>query len=168
MAGILQWLSKKLKRWTSVADQRGQGFWSDKRIATILNSQGNNIRGEVGYRIMKQKLLEEPPLDNPEDGSLVWETGDVNCSAKAVISLLWVTDLDEKVMGWLEGVSAGLPFSDLIMSHKRNGLYLWEHDSTVWVHFCLLEFDVLDDLCVEVVYMWVSGGRGAESVSFDD
>ena len=24
------------------------------------------------------------------------------------------------------------------------------------------------DLCVQFVYMWVSAGRGAESVSFDD
>ena len=24
------------------------------------------------------------------------------------------------------------------------------------------------DLCVEFVYMWVSGGRGAENVSFDE
>ena len=28
--------------------------------------------------------------------------------------------------------------------------------------------DVVADLCVQFVYMWVSAGRGAESVSFDD
>ena len=26
----------------------------------------------------------------------------------------------------------------------------------------------MPDLCVEFVYVWVHGGRGAESVSFDD
>ena len=54
-------------------------------------------------------------------------------------------------------------------SHRREGLHLWEHDSTVWVHFCLLRVcNVVADLCIEFMQMSVSGGRGAESVSFDD
>ena len=39
---------------------------SDKRIAAVLNSQRNNIRGEVLYRILKQTLIEEPSLENPD------------------------------------------------------------------------------------------------------
>jgi len=39
------------------------------------------------------------------------------------------------------------------MGHRREGLHLWEHDSKIWVHFCLLESvsDDLADLCVEFV-----------------
>ena len=44
------------------------------------------------------------------------------------------------------------------MLHRRGWLHLCEHDSTVWVHFCLIGvFDVVVDLCVEFLYMWVKG-----------
>ena len=28
-------------------------------------------------------------------------------------------------------------------THRRKGLHLWDHDLTVWVHFCLLESAML-------------------------
>ena len=72
---------------------------SGKRIAVVFNSLGNNIRIEVGYRIIKRTLLEELPLDNP--GGRVASMGprELNYLAKAIaISLLRVGDLEEKVM----------------------------------------------------------------------
>ena len=76
----------------------GEVIWtSSKKIATIYNSLRNNIRREVGYRIIKLTLF---PLDIAADGSLVWETEEVNCLAKAVaISMLRMRDLEGKVMG---------------------------------------------------------------------
>ena len=50
-------------------------------------------------------------------------------------------------MGWLGKVSARFPLSDLIMFHRREGLHLCEHDSTVWIHFCLLEILMLWWIC---------------------
>ena len=35
---------------------------------------------------------------------------------------------------------ARFPLRDLIMLHRRERLYLCEHDLTFWVHFCQLEF----------------------------
>ena len=70
------------------------------------------------------------------DGSLVWETAEVNCSAKSVaiyIHTLRVRDLEEKMMSWLGGVSFCFPIWDFIMFHRREGFHLCEHDSTVWV-----------------------------------
>ena len=45
-------------------------------------------------------------------------------------------------------------------------LHLCEQDSTVWIHFCL--FDIVMDLCVEFLYLWVSRGREADSVPFNN
>ena len=39
--------------------------FSGKRIVAVSNSLGNNIRGEVGYRIIKRTILEETSLNNP-------------------------------------------------------------------------------------------------------
>ena len=35
--------------------------------------------------------------------------------------------------------SGSFTLRDFIMLHRREGLHLCEHDSTVWVNFCLLE-----------------------------
>jgi len=54
------------------------------------------------------------------------------------------------------------------MPHRREGLHLWEHDSTVWVHFCLLESAISWWICALSLCKCESvGGRSAESVSFD-
>ena len=59
------------------------------------------------------------------DGSLEWRTVEVNCLAKAiVISPLRVSDLVEKVMGWLGGILARFPLRDFSMPHRREGLHL--------------------------------------------
>ena len=112
-----------------------------KRIAAVLNSLRNNISGEVGHRIIKWTLIEEPRLiDNPGGRVAGMRTGEINCLAKAVaIFFLRVRDLDEKVMGWLVAVLARLSMKNLIIPRKRDRLHLWEHDSTVWVNSCLLE-----------------------------
>ena len=53
----------------------------------------------------------------------------MNCLPKAVvISRLRVWDLEEKMMDYLGGVLARLPFRDMIMLHRREGLHLCEHD----------------------------------------
>ena len=42
------------------------------------------------------------------------------------------------------------------MPHRRKGLQLCEDYSTVWVHFCPLEFcDAVADLCAKFVYSLV-------------
>ena len=51
------------------------------------------------------------------------------------------------------------------MLHSREGLQLCEHDSMVWIYFCLLEILML---YIVFLHMWVRGERGAESVSFDN
>ena len=80
----------------------------------------------------------------------------MNCSAKVVdIFLLRVRDLVEKMIGCVGGFGGGggsggsarLPLKDLIMLHKHDGLYLWQHDSMVWVHFYLLESAMLWPIC---------------------
>ena len=58
-------------------------------------------------------------------------TGEVNCLANAVvISLLWVRDLEEKVMARLEGISVCLQLRDLIIPQNRSDFF-WEQDFTV-------------------------------------
>ena len=52
-------------------------------------------------------------------------------------------DLEVKVMGSSVGVSVRLPLRDFIMLHMCEGLHLWEHDLTVWVHFCLVQCAML-------------------------
>ena len=79
----------------------GEVIWSNgKRITAVLNSLRNNIKGEVGYQIIKRTLLEEPPLDNPGGRVADMGIGKMNCLAKSVvISMLRVRDLEEKMMG---------------------------------------------------------------------
>ena len=73
---------------------------SGKRMATVLKSLLINIRRKAGYGINNWTLLMELTLTIRTDGSLVWETAEVNCLAKAVtISMLRVRDFEEKVMG---------------------------------------------------------------------
>ena len=66
MAGRLDWLSDRLKRWAKVFEvMNGEAIrFSNKKIAVILNSLGNNIMGEVRNRIIKWTFHMEPPLDN--------------------------------------------------------------------------------------------------------
>ena len=64
---------------------------------------------------------------------------EVNCLLKAVaISWLRVRVLLLKVIGWLGGVWMGLPGRDLRRKKYWEVLYLCEHDSTVFIHVCLL------------------------------
>ena len=52
----------------------------------------------------------------------------MNCLEKAfAISRLWVRVLDEKVMGWLEGVTTSFPLRDLSILHRREGLHLCDN-----------------------------------------
>ena len=94
------------------------------------------------------------------DGSLVWETAELNYLGKDVaISTLQMWDLEEKVMGPLGGISARFPLRDLIVLHKRDGVHLGEHYSTIWVYFFLLEILMLWWTGKILVYV---GQRGEE------
>ena len=47
--------------------------------------------------------------------------------------------------------------------------YICSTDSTGWNNICLFgDFDVVVDLCVEFLYLWVRRGRGAEAISFNN
>ena len=71
MAGILQWLSERWKRWVRNWSPRGPTFlrWCMLRpsgpIAAVFSNLRNNIRRVAGYRFIKRKLLKQLPLDNP-------------------------------------------------------------------------------------------------------
>ena len=133
MAGILQWLSKMLKSWVMYYSLKWLRFlrwyrahrFSGNRIAANLNSLQNNIRGDVRYQIIKRTLLEEPPLDNLGGRVARMEDGRGELFSRSCYYFLVVDerDLDEKLMGWLGGVSARLPSRDLdmIMPHKHGG-----------------------------------------------
>ena len=72
----------------------------------------------------------------------------MNYLTKAVaISLLRPSGLEENLLIGLGGFSVRLPFKDFIIPHKHIGLHLLEHDSTVSVHFCLLESICLLSSC---------------------
>ena len=45
------------------------------------------------------------------------------------------------------------------MPHRGEGLHLCEHDSTVWVHFCLLESVMLWPICALSLCMYGSMGE---------
>ena len=93
----------------------------------------------------------------------------MNYLAKSdAISTLQGRDLDDKVMDCLGGVSARFPSKDLIVLRMREGLYLCEHDSTVWVHFCPFDFEMLwrNFSLISCIIIWFRGGRGAERVFF--
>ena len=48
-------------------------------------------------------------------------------------------------------------------------LHLYEQYSTVFGEFLSIwDFDVMVDLCVEFLYLWVRRGRGAEVISFNN
>ena len=64
------------------------------------------------------------------------------------------------------GVTVCFPLRDLSLLHRREGLHLCEQDSMIWVHFCL--FEVVVGLCIEFLYLWVSRGREADGVSFNN
>ena len=80
----------------------GDVIWtSGKRIAAVFYSLRNNIRREsVHPELSGGHSLWSFRLTIRVDGSLTWETAEVNCLAKAVDTFtLRVWNLEEKVMG---------------------------------------------------------------------
>ena len=72
-------------------------------------------------------------------------------------------------MSWLGGLSVRFLLRNLIIPHRREGLHLCEHDSTVYILDLYIGVcDVVADLCAEFVHILVKGRRRAESVSFDN
>ena len=59
-------------------------------------------------------------------------------------------------------VLACFQLRDLIMLHRRERLHLFEHDSTDWVHFCLLEIFMLWWICA--LSFCICGSEGEEEL----
>ena len=134
--------------------------FSGKRIAAVLNSLRNNIRGEVGYWIIKRTLLEEPLLDN--------QGGRVACMGNGGDKLFWKISCNFFVAG--EGFGG-------------KGVGLWK-GFRLLCHWgiCLCPTSVMGYTCgsigpklgpflsigVSYVSANLSDLWGAESVSFDD
>ena len=55
---------------------------------------------------------------------------------------------------------ARLPLRDLMMPHKRDGLLLYEQDSTAWVHFSLLDSAMSSSICPFIDNICFSSQRG--------
>ena len=72
----------------------------------------------------------------------------VNCLLKAVAiargvdKVVWL-----KVMGWFGMVGGRLAVKEFIMFQNWEGLYLWEHVSTVLIHFLRLDSAVSRVIC---------------------
>ena len=145
----------------------GEVIWfSDKRIATVVNSLRNNIRREAGYRIIKWTLLKELTPDNP--GGWVAGMGDSGGELFNK-SCCYISVAGEGFGGKGDGL-IGRCFGTFLIRGliMREGLYLCEHDSTVWVHFCPFDFEMLwrNFSLISCIIIWFRGGRGAERVFF--
>ena len=173
MAGILQWLIERLYRWMRYWSPRGPRFL----MWWMVSSSGPTVRELLLFLIAcktKSGEKRDTELSNGHslwslrltiraDRSPVWETAEVNYLANAVaISTLQMRDLEEKMMGWLGGDSARFIIRNLIKLHRREGLHLCEHDSTVLVHFCLLELLMLRYICA--LSSWICYSEFAEPV----
>ena len=101
----------------------------------------------------------ELPPDNPSGRVAgMKDSGGELLTEAVAISTLWVRDLEEKVMGCLGGVLARFLLRELIILHKHEELHLCEHYSTAWIHFCLLEFAMMWQICaLSSCKCWLKG-----------
>ena len=130
------------------------GHSGGKRIAVVSNYQADT------------PILRNFSLIIQSDGLLEWGDGGYELYSK---NHCFFSVAGEGFGGKGDGLmgrgSALLPLTDLIMLHRRKILHLWEHDSTIWVHFFLLESAMLWQICVSISCMCVSMGEEERRVS---